>query len=619
MVLKVLNYQILVKRLVTVPTLIIVVVCLIIYGVLDLTQTIKHQIKDAHLNNQLIASTASFSNNNLLTQQVTILLRQSPQIKAITFFSFSDQQNPTVYPLQIRGIFFDHYYGLSEPVKIALSQTQTNQNEDAQVSQLIGYMNLTLDLQHMRRQWLLDNLPLFSIIILVNLLSLIIVLQKLQTLTGRLPKLECLSQDILKDEFTEIEHYPLPKNSKDSWIFEKALVHLLTKHKKQTFQLELMQQEKTALEQTQLKQIEQSSKFENILVHELKTSVNRIETGVQLLESQYASAEQQDAIEIINLGKDDLNIKLNQIIQINRIDKGQTGISHYPFSPSMLITQIVAEYQAIASQKQLLLTAKTYHANYILEGDIQKISLVIRSLLENALKFTSKGSIILTSQLQHLTGNIRWIIEVQDTGCGIAPQYYQQIFEPFFQIDPEIKHTLSANTVGLFLVKKLVSLMNGSIEVNSQINKGTTFRFSLTLKDAKNDNQTTLLEHKKMVIWDRFEDLVEKTQRLRHLGAAVDLFTDAELLMDHLLNHAVDALLISRHIEAPEVLAFMTQLRAMEQQQRVIAIYFYDAKTISAHTAELLKISGIDYLEEKTVLDEDIGNYLKKLANILLV
>ena len=134
MVLKVLNYQILVKRLVTVPTLIIVVVCLIIYGVLDLTQTIKHQIKDAHLNNQLIASTASFSNNNLLTQQVTILLRQSPQIKAITFFSFSDQQNPTVYPLQIRGIFFDHYYGLSEPVKIALSQTQTNQNEDAQVS-----------------------------------------------------------------------------------------------------------------------------------------------------------------------------------------------------------------------------------------------------------------------------------------------------------------------------------------------------------------------------------------------------------------------------------------------------------------------------------------------------
>ena len=122
-----------------------------------------------------------------------------------------------------------------------------------------------------------------------------------------------------------------------------------------------------------------------------------------------------------------------------------------------------------------------------------------------------------------------------------------------------------------------------------------------------------------MVIWYRFEDLVEKTQRLRHLGAAVDLFTDAELLMDHLLNHAVDALLISRHIEAPEVLAFMTQLRAMEQQQRVIAIYFYDAKTISAHTAEFLKISGIDYLEEKTVLDEDIGNYLKKLANILLV
>ncbi|MBR7551291.1 hypothetical protein KC220_22380, partial [Mycobacterium tuberculosis] len=92
--------------------------------------------------------------------------------------------------------------------------------------------------------------------------------------------------------------------------------------------------------------------------------VSRIESGLQLLHNQYISAEQKDAVEIISLGKDDLNAKLDQIIQINRIDKGQIGVSAYQFSPTALITQIVNDYQPLAAEKNIALTAKPYHADY---------------------------------------------------------------------------------------------------------------------------------------------------------------------------------------------------------------------------------------------------------------
>lgn len=87
--------------------------------------------------------------------------------------------------------------------------------------------------------------------------------------------------------------------------------------------------------------------------------MSRIESGLQLLHNQYISAEQKDAVEIITLGKDDLNAKLDQIIQINHaIDKGQTGVGAYQFSPTALITQIVNDYQPFAAEKNITLTAK---------------------------------------------------------------------------------------------------------------------------------------------------------------------------------------------------------------------------------------------------------------------
>ena len=615
MVQKTLGYQIGVKRIIAIPFLLVLFICLVIYTLVDLTQTVQSEIKQASKINYLIAQSTASNPNSVTTASVDKLLSEMPQYESIVFFPFDQQQHPTTRPIKVTDVLFERYYGLSEPVKINLLKLTPNQN-NTKVDQLIGYSNLTLDLQTIRQQWFWQHLPLMLVLSFIALFNLWFVVQKVQHLTHRLPKLEDLSHQILQDEFSQAEAYQLP-NSNEAWVFEKALMYLLNKRKAQIAQINTLRQEKNSLEETQFKQLEHSSKFENILIHEFKSSVSRIESGLQLLHNQYISAEQKDAVEIITLGKDDLNAKLDQIIQINRIDKGQTGVGAYQFSPTALITQIVNDYQPFAAEKNITLTAKPYHADYVLEGDIQKITLIISSLVENAIKFTDKGSITITSQLQHLQTQVRWMLQIEDTGIGIAKEHLEQIFEPFFQISPEVKHTSSNNSAGLFLVKKLLELMKGGITVTSEPNVGTNFQVSLLLKDWKHNYERNLLINKHIVVWYHYEDLFEKAKRMENAGAKVETFTSSELLEDYLSSHTVDALFISRNIHYQAILDFVSKFRERENKARVTIICVYDTKALNPHTIELLKIAGVDYFVKKEVIDDTLDQYIKELSHIL--
>lgn len=604
------DYHIRVNRLIAVPFLMVLFICLIFYTLIDLSRDVNKELAQANKINYLLAQSAATGNPTVMTNDINLLLSEMPQFESIMFFPINQQQHPSPHPLSLNDMLFKQYYGLSQPVKINLPAANSKAN------QVIGYINITLDLQYIRRDWLSQHLPLVLIFLFMGALNLGFVLIRVQRLTQRLVALEDVSRHILHDEFDQAD-FSVKASDNNSWVFEKALVYLLNKRKTQMTQIDRLHQEKNCMQATHLQQIEQGSRFENMLIHEFKSSVNRIESGLQLLQNQYISTEQKDAIDIINLGKDDLNTKLDQIIQIKRINKGQTGVSAYQFSPTSLLTQLVADYKPVAEQKKLTIATKTYHADYVLEGDIQKITLVIGSLLENAIKFTPKGHITITSQLHHLQTQVRWVVQIADTGIGIAHEYLEQIFEPFFQINPEVKHTASSQSVGLFLVKKLVELMKGEISVSSEPDIGTTFQVSLLLKDWKNNYERNLLIDKHIAIWYSHNDVQEKTKRISNAGAIVEAFTNSDLLEEYLLNHSVDALFISRNIHYEEMLKFVSKLRDIETKGRVVIICVYDIKNMNPHTIESLKIAGVDYFVKQEVINETSDPYLKILSNLL--
>ena len=120
MVQKTLGYQIGVKRIIAIPFLLVLFICLVIYTLVDLTQTVQSEIKQASKINYLLAQSTASNPNSVTTASIDKLLSEMPQYESIVFFPFDQQQHPTTRPIKVTEVLFERYYGLSEPVKINL-------------------------------------------------------------------------------------------------------------------------------------------------------------------------------------------------------------------------------------------------------------------------------------------------------------------------------------------------------------------------------------------------------------------------------------------------------------------------------------------------------------------
>lgn len=635
-----LDYHVLARRFIVLPLVIILVFGSCLYLVGDLLNTMKNEVTAAQNINHLLVKTLASKNATLVSEQVQDTLARSPQYESIMYYPLNQGQTVPVSNVDIYTLLLQPYAGVNEPVIEAIGKTnehianRLNDNsafefdvpaESSQPnyvntnSKTVGYLNLTLNLRQLRWQWLQQSLPIILTVLTIWLVTLSTLLQWLRRLVNQLSPLEKMSRRVLDDQFVFDEIEPATKSQRVQWLFEKALLHLINRQKTLTYQLDTLTQEKQRALANNAKQLRHHSNFQNTLSHELKSSIQRVEFGLQLLKNQYVSNEQEDAVNLISQGTDDLNAKLNQIIQLNRIEKGQVTIELNQLNPTQLIEEIVEPYRLIAHERSLKLSVKSHHGDYMLEGDVQKISLIINSLIENAIRFTEVGEIEILSQLNHLENNIRWSIQVRDTGTGIAKPYLKQLFEPFFQVNTDVKRSQNPQTVSLFLVKKLVDILDGDIQVTSHLNQGSTFTVHFGLHDWKDQYQRRLLKDKVVGLWGMDDTLTILHQRLVDAKASIHQFEaeDKERLLDYLLNHQVDILLISSAIAITNVLNFIQPLRDAEQNHRLLVVYYHDKAQLNAQQIEALSIEGVDYFEQLQNPPTDIDNYMKRLIQYL--
>lgn len=605
---KSLNYQYLSKYFVTLPLLSILTICFTVYLLSNMVSSIKNEIGDIQNINRLLAESTTSENAHLITEQVQYISQSLPEIESIDFFATQIEQpqpNPT---LSTYTIFFGTFYTIHEPIKL--------QSDD---KQFIGYVNTSINLKRMRQSWFNRNLPMFAMVLCIFLLSLFIILKILKNKTKTLPLLEELSQKVLTDAEVDIQNYREHHHKdKNVWLYEQALLHLLKNQKNQQYNLEKLNEELIVTKDILEQYGEQYATFQSNLTHEFQLSLDDISTGLKLLQSQYISNEQKDAVEMICRGNDDLNIRLNELILLNRMEKGQTVVTLSQFNPSNLLNRIVEKFANQAHEKNLILLARTYHADYILEGDVQKLELILSSLVENALKFTEIGEVTICSQIQHLENNIRWTVQVTDTGIGIDKKHFQNIFQPFFQIDPTIRHSKSPMTVGLFLANKIAQSLDAEIDVTSELYKGSVFRLQVVLKDWNNHTDQQILQDKKIAIWYKNEYIINHAQRLINTGMDIQRFNDSELLLDYVTHHSVDLLIITFKIPIPDVIALTKKLREIEINRpfRTLVLYYYNPNYLSPKQTNLLKSAGVDYLENAKA-DISLKEHFKQIMQYL--
>ncbi len=219
--------------------------------------------------------------------------------------------------------------------------------------------------------------------------------------------------------------------------------------------------------------------------HELRTPMNGILGMTQLLKGTELTDEQIEYISILEDAARNLLLSLQDILDVSMLQSGSLSLMSDLFDLHELLKEITLPFQGYALSDQLsfsIAVDPTLGRNF--RGDQVRIRQILNNLLENAFKFTRKGSVSLrVCSLGKEVNGSKIYFEVTDTGMGIEKEKIQNIFDPFSQADSSNTRTHSGTGVGLAIAKQLVSLLGGELSVSSEPERGSTFHFTLTLPE----------------------------------------------------------------------------------------------------------------------------------------
>jgi signal transduction histidine kinase/DNA-binding response OmpR family regulator len=245
---------------------------------------------------------------------------------------------------------------------------------------------------------------------------------------------------------------------------------------------ELMQQNvELEVQRNQLHEASQlKTNFLSNMSHELRTPLNSVIalTGVlnRRLEKKI-SEEEYSYLEIIERNGKNLLLLINDILDISRIEAGHEEISITNFNANSLIDDVTGMIKPQADQKNIQILHEFLESEIHISSDPDKIRHIMQNLITNAVKFTEKGQVVITTKKNK--NNIE--IMVKDTGIGISEEYLPHIFDEFRQADGSTSRRFGGAGLGLAIAKKYASLLGGTISVTSVPDEGSEFILTLPL------------------------------------------------------------------------------------------------------------------------------------------
>lgn len=479
---------------------------------------------------------------------------------------------------------------------------------------VIGYINITLDLNKLRLEWVLKNIWLWLATIAFSVSCVMFIIRKLNWSAKDIGELAKVC-DIIVDspDLRELPSVQQAFNFQELSRIRLAIITLFKRLKVTEQKLESLSDFERQLHNKDVSLSMQRANFQSMITHELKTSLNAISGGIQLLNPQTLNEEQKDILAIIRQGSEHLDNTLEQIIQLNKIEKGQVSISLSDFNPLQLLADLLSEFEPIAKQKGLELTSRVKHIDYMLQGDIDKIKQILSTLIENAIKFTSSGQVVIESQLNYFHQSIRWEIKVIDTGIGIENKYIDDIFTAFFQVDSSHTREYSGLGVGLTVVNQIAQLIGASIEVSSQLDKGSEFTVTIPLRNAYQSQRHFSFTGLNFAYYynEQTGFIVEELERL---GASVTCHRYGLSVIEQLMTTTVDMIMIAEEVPPAKAAQLARYIREQESTHRALLVYWYpEHKTPSLSSFEYgLKAVGVDFFHSTTRDSKELYNLLKQ-------
>jgi len=232
------------------------------------------------------------------------------------------------------------------------------------------------------------------------------------------------------------------------------------------------------------------SEFLATMSHELRTPLNSIIGFTGILRQGLAgplNPEQSKQLGMVHSSARHLLSLINDLLDLSRIESGRMEIHPELFPVAEVVREVTQSLAPVVAQKALQLTAELAEPDLQMFSDRKKTFQILLNLANNAVKFTEQGSVQV--RVSATADEVRFA--VSDTGIGIKPEQLQHLFQAFRQVDGSARRVFEGTGLGLYLCKKLVTLLDGSLGVESEFGSGSCFHFSLPRNSPSPPAKTT--------------------------------------------------------------------------------------------------------------------------------
>jgi signal transduction histidine kinase/response regulator of citrate/malate metabolism len=362
--------------------------------------------------------------------------------------------------------------------------------------------------------------------------------------------------------------------------------------------------------------------------HEIRTPINAVVGFTGLLQKTLLNADQKQFVDLIQHSGENLLAVVNDILDISKIEAGMMRITKQPFNLKEVCNVVRMMFEHKVANKKLSLKFE-YDNNLpdTIIGDDERLSQILINLLNNAIKFTEKGNITLNVKLlQTKVNDIKVQFTVTDTGIGIAEDKLATIFERFEQAENDTARQFGGTGLGLSIVEKIVSLQNGTVKIESELNVGTTFIVTidyLIATSADFENQTVLNfkeAKKEEVNFGNYQILVAEDNKinqtlikyiLNQWNVQFDIAENGNEVLSKMKDKVYDLILMD--IQMPSMDGYQTSTIIRNELQFDIPIIAMTAHVMPTEKQKCINVGMNDYLSkpiDEKLLIEMLQKYL---------
>jgi PAS domain S-box-containing protein len=368
--------------------------------------------------------------------------------------------------------------------------------------------------------------------------------------------------------------------------------------------------------------------------HEIRTPLNAIMGFNEILANSQLSPQQRKNVEIIQSASKTLNVIINDILDISKLESGKLELDKKPFRLEKICKQVIQLESAKAKAKGIkLFFSYDNEIPEIVNGDEIRLNQILLNLISNAIKFTEKGHVELKVREASRTENHAEIIfSVSDTGIGVPKNKIRKIFRRFSQAESYTTRMYGGTGLGLSIVKSLIKLHKGKLSVKSEEGTGSVFSFSICYEIPGEELAHTFLEETDnkitdpkelknlslLLVDDNEHNQMLATSYLEKYGINLTTASNGKQALEMLEKKSVDLILMD--LQMPLMDGITTTEKIRNSLGLSMPIIACSAHALPSEKRKCLESGMNDYISKpysEQILIDSIRNFLPKKKDLL--